>query len=82
MLSVKSDLTHAYQDVVGVVYKNEHFKNEGQPPVELFDMCFEIIKFKFLIDDRLKVWLLGLTQGPAWTTEPLHSTPLEREVYQ
>ena len=58
MLSIKYDLTHAYQDVVGANYKTEQIM-QGQI-VDLFDQCFELIKFKVIIDQNYKVWLVGV----------------------
>ena len=78
MLSIKYDLTHAYQDVVGVNFKNEVHKSMGQV-IDLFDQCFEIIKFKMIIDDQFKVWLIGVDQAPQWITDLRNSTQIERE---
>ena len=80
MLSIKYDLTHSYQDVVGVNQKSELIKH-GQV-IDLFDQCFELIKFKIIIDENFKVWLVGVKQGPQWLTDMRNSTQLERDQYK
>lgn len=32
----------------------------------MYDQCFEILRFKVIIDSNLKAWLIGVEQGPPW----------------
>ena len=56
-----------------------HLKHEyrmAQPHNVVNNMCFEVLGFDFMIDDRNKVYLLEINYTPSFSTE----TPLDHLI--
>jgi len=54
----------------------QHEYRMAQPHNVINNMCFEILGFDFMIDDRNKVYLLEINYTPSFSTE----TPLDHLI--
>ena len=53
----------------------QHYKS-SQPDDYAQSICFEILGFDVLVDERLKPWLLEINYTPSFTTD----TPLDKVI--
>ena len=77
MCTVQPSLKHYLNIPSKAQYKEEDMsKNPGK----VNSMCFEILGFDVLIDDKLKPWLIEINHAPSFSTDTPFDFKIKKEV--